>query len=110
MSVFDRHIGHRRHYSAAGLRALLGEAGFDMEAASGAGFPFFNLYRPAVIMRGRRLVEDFAGGTGSESRLARGAMVLFDALFRLNLPRGNRGWQTVALARWRGPGDASDAD
>ena len=111
MSAFDRHIGHRRHYSAGGLRALLGEAGFDVEAASGAGFPFFNLYRLAVIMRGPRLVKDFAaGGTGSEARLVRGAMVLFDALFRLNLPRGNRGWQTVALARRRGPGDASDAD
>jgi SAM-dependent methyltransferase len=111
MSAFDRHIGHRRHLGPADLASVIREAGLEVEHATGAGFPFFNLYRLAVIMRGRRLVEDFAaGGTGSEARLARAAMVVFDALFRLNLPRGNRGWQTVALARRRGSGDASDAD
>ncbi len=104
MSAFDRHIGHRRHFTPAALAELLAGAGFEVEAARGAGFPFFNLYRLAVIMRGERLVEDVAAGDGSESRLARAAMSGFDALFRLNLSRGRRGWQTVALARQ--PGEA----
>ncbi len=100
MSAFDRHIGHRRHFSPEALGALLTEAGFEVETASGAGFPFFNLYRLVVILRGRRLVEDVSGGgTGSESRLARATMAAFRPLFRLNRLRGGRGWQTVAVAR-----------
>jgi len=98
-SAFDRHIGHRRHFSPDDLAALLSEAGFEVESASGAGFPFFNLYRSVVILRGRRLVEDVSGGgTGSESRLARTAMAAFRPLFRLNRLHGRRGWQTVAVA------------
>jgi 2-polyprenyl-3-methyl-5-hydroxy-6-metoxy-1,4-benzoquinol methylase len=100
MSAFDRHIGHRRHFSPKALGELLTEAGFDVETAIGAGFPFFNLYRMVVILRGRRLVEDVSGGgTGSESRLAQATMAAFRPLFRLNRLRGNRGWQTVAVAR-----------
>jgi len=103
MSAFDRHIGHRRHFSPEDLGALLTEAGFELEMASGAGFPFFNLYRMVVILRGRRLVEDVSGGgTGSESRLARVTMAAFQPLFRLNSLRGGRGWQTVAVARRNG--------
>jgi SAM-dependent methyltransferase len=104
MSAFDRHIGHRRHFTPDDLGALLSEAGFEVESASGAGFPFFNLYRSVVILRGRRLVEDVSGGgTGSESRLARAAMAGFRPLFRLNRLHGERGWQTVAVAHH--PGD-----
>jgi SAM-dependent methyltransferase len=103
MSAFDRHIGHRRHFTPDELGALLSEAGFEVESASGAGFPFFNLYRSVVILRGRRLVEDVSGGgTGSESRLARAAMAAFRPLFRLNRLRGERGWQTVAVAHHLG--------
>ena len=31
MSSFDRHIGHRQHFTAAGLAQLLGDAGFEVE-------------------------------------------------------------------------------
>jgi SAM-dependent methyltransferase len=104
MSAFDRHIGHRRHFSPNDLGTLVGEAGFEVETTSGAGFPFFNLYRGVVILRGRRLVEDVSGGgSGSESRLARATMAAFRPLFRLNRLRGERGWQTIAVARR--PGD-----
>jgi SAM-dependent methyltransferase len=100
MSAFDRHIGHRRHFAPDDLATLLREAGFEVESSDGAGFPFFNLYRSVVIMRGERLVEDVSGGgTGSESRLARAAMAAFRPLFKLNRLRGRRGWQTVAVAR-----------
>ncbi|MEO0393003.1 MAG: class I SAM-dependent methyltransferase, partial [Pseudomonadota bacterium] len=45
MSAFDKHIGHHRHYTPSLLRQTLTDAGFDVELAGGAGFPFFNLYR-----------------------------------------------------------------
>ncbi len=98
MSAFDRHIGHRRHFSPPELRNLLGEAGFEVEMAGGAGFPFFNLYRLVVIARGRRLVDDVTAAGGSESRLASAAMSAFRGLLRMNPPLRHGGWQTVALA------------
>jgi SAM-dependent methyltransferase len=97
MSAFDRHIGHRRHFQPKDLRRLLDRAGYEVEYATGAGFPFFNLYRIVVILRGRRLVSDVS--TGGTSRPARMAMAFFALLFRLNLDRSRWGWQTVASAR-----------
>jgi SAM-dependent methyltransferase len=100
-SEFDHHIGHRQHFTAASLRALLEQSGFTVEFAGGAGFPFFNLYRMAVIARGKRLVTDVQSGShGKSSLLARTAMAIFRPLFALNLPNSRWGWQTVAVARW----------
>jgi SAM-dependent methyltransferase len=97
MSAFDRHIGHRRHFTPSDLRTLLTQAGFEVDMAAGAGFPFFNLYRLVVIARGRRLVDDVNAEGSSDSRLAEAVMSVFRGLFRLNLRRG--GWQTYAVAR-----------
>jgi SAM-dependent methyltransferase len=97
MSAFDQHIGHRRHFRPKELRRLLEQAGFEVERATGAGFPFFNLYRIVVILRGRRLVSDVSAG--DTPRPARIVMSLFAHLFRLNLDRSRWGWQTVAYAR-----------
>jgi len=97
MSAFDRHIGHRRHFSPADVRDALTDAGFEVELAWRAGFPFFNLYRLAVILRGERLVNDAAAQR--DSRLARVVMGVFRILFRLNLPQSRWGWQTIAVAR-----------
>jgi SAM-dependent methyltransferase len=100
MSAFDRHIGHRRHFSPDHLRAVLLAAGFQVERTTGVGFPFFNLYRLVVILRGRRLIADVAAGeTGSASLASRLVMAVFRFLLRLNLPRSPWGWQTVAVAR-----------
>jgi SAM-dependent methyltransferase len=100
MSAFDRHIGHRRHFSPGELAELLRQAGLRVEQATGAGFPFFNLYRLAVIARGRRLVEDAVAVDGGTTSLpARAAMAAFWPLFRLNAPSSRFGWQTVAVAR-----------
>lgn len=105
MSAFDRHIGHRRHFTPAQLGTLLAEAGFEVERADGAGFPFFNLYRVVVIARGRRLIADVAGGPAGDdaaiSPLAGLAMDLFDRLFALNPSTGRLGWQITAVARKR---------
>ncbi len=106
-SEFDRHIGHRRHYTPQTLRALLEASGFTVELATTAGFPFFNLYRMVVILRGRRLIADVqSGDRGSPGMrasrlLARAIMALFDALFWLNVMGSGLGWQTVAVARYR---------
>jgi SAM-dependent methyltransferase len=97
-SAFDRHIGHRRHYTPAALRDLLERAGFKVELACGAGFPFFNLYRLTVVARGEKLVDDVAGGSGSVGGGARLAMQAFDVLFKANLPKTRYGWQIVAVA------------
>lgn len=97
MSAFDRHIGHRRHYTPRELRRLLERVGFQVERATGAGFPFFNLYRLTVMLRGQRLVTDAAAGrTSLPARLVMGA---FGLLFRLNIGASPWGWQTVAYAR-----------
>jgi SAM-dependent methyltransferase len=100
MSAFDRHIGHRRHFAPNDLSRLLASVGFEVELATGAGLPFFNLYRCVVILRGRHLIRDVAESNGAPgSQLARTAMSAFDRLFRYN--SAWFGWQTLAIAQWR---------
>jgi SAM-dependent methyltransferase len=95
MSAFDRHIGHRRHFSPSDLRQVLVDAGFVVERAWRAGFPFFNVYRLVVILRGERVADE----ASDQSALARALLSAFRILFRLNLPRSRWGWQTIAIAR-----------
>lgn len=100
MSAFDRHIGHRRHYTRASLRQLLLDAGFEVERTTGAGFPFFNLFRLLVVLRGDRIASDAdGGGTGAPSLLARMAMGVFRPLLWLPVPSNRLGWQIVGVAR-----------
>jgi SAM-dependent methyltransferase len=99
MSAFDRHIGHRKHFRPQELRELLERVGFEVERVTGAGFPFFNLYRLVVILRGKRLVAEVADG--ETTILARLVMAVFGFLFHLNLDATRWGWQTVAYARLR---------
>jgi 2-polyprenyl-3-methyl-5-hydroxy-6-metoxy-1,4-benzoquinol methylase len=101
-SSFDRHIGHRRHYRAADLRALLEQEGYRVERIVSAGFPFFNLYKLVVIARGRSAVRDAEIKT-SDPTASRWpldvAYATFGALFRVNLERVPWGWQLLAVAR-----------
>lgn len=100
MSAFDRHIGHRRHFSPDSLAAVLTRAGFEVEKATGAGFPQFNVYRLLVIQRGRRLVQDVSSAnSGVSSLTARAAMAVFRGLFALGTMQNRWGWQVVAVAR-----------
>lgn len=101
MSAFDRHIGHRTHFTREATASVLRSAGFEVDRVQMAGFPFFNLYRLVVILRGRRLINDVEGGEdgGSGGLLARLVMRAFRALFRLNLGDSPWGWQVVAVAR-----------
>jgi SAM-dependent methyltransferase len=100
-SKFDLHIGHRQHYTPALLRDLLERSGFTVELATTAGFPFFNLYRLVVILRGSSLIDDVhSKSRGWTKSLARSVMAAFRLLFTLNLTGTRLGWQTVAVARW----------
>lgn len=99
MSAFDRHIGHRQHFSPDSLRTLLTGAGYAVEGVWGAGFPFFNLYRLVVIARGDRLIQDAREPVGLARYLSRAVMRVFGLLFHLNVNRSRLGWQMLAVAR-----------
>ena len=100
MSAFDHHLGHRGHFTRARLRSVLEAAGFGVEYVSGAGFPFFNLYRLMVVARGRKVIEDATATTAAgTSKPVMAVMRLFSFLFRFNLPPSRLGWQVVAVAR-----------
>ena len=99
MSAFDKHIGHRRHFDRHALRTLVESAGFRDVAVRGAGFPFFNLYRLAVVARGDALVKDAAAQEDGADLplLARATIRAFSLLFQLNVPQVDLGWQLVAV-------------
>jgi len=100
LSAFDRHIGHRQHFTRESIARILEAAGFEVEQVTLAGFPFFNLYRALIIARGDHLVRDATTGPGPASFFfARSMMALFRFLFRANRPDSRFGWQIVAVAR-----------
>ncbi|MDR3404292.1 MAG: class I SAM-dependent methyltransferase [Chthoniobacter sp.] len=100
MSAFDRHIGHRQHFTRDSIGRVLAQAGFDVEKVYLAGFPFFNLYRLTVIARGEKLIDEVrTGAQGGSSALAGFVMKVFRVLFRFNLLATPFGWQVIAVAR-----------
>ncbi len=99
MSAFDRHIGHRRHFTKRSIAAVFAASGFTVDRVYRAGFPFFNLYRGVVIARGERLAGDVEGSRGASSLAASLAMAVFRMLFHLNLTDSPFGWQIVAVGR-----------
>lgn len=105
-SAFDRHIGHRRHFTRASLERTLVSAGLEPLRLQAAGFPFFDLYRLAVFARGKRLIEDAQHPGAVTSGASGAALHVFDRLFRANLDNSPLGWQLVAVARLsRGTGE-----
>jgi hypothetical protein len=101
MSAFDKHIGHRKHWHSQEVGRLLRDAGFTPEHVTGVGFPFFNLYRCVVILRGKKLITDVSSGNPSSGSFwpARAAMAVFQKLIRRSLNSTRSGWQIVAKAR-----------
>ena len=79
------------------LRGLLEGVGFTVERTYGAGFPFFNLFRLFIRWRGEKSLSSVSV---PPSALVRVAGMVFDLLFRLNM--NVMGWQTIAVARYRG--------
>ncbi len=101
ISSFDRHIGHRKHYNEASITQVLTASGFNIEKVYLTGFPFFNIYRLMVILRGQRLITDIETNMeGSASGILANLMMrVFHILFRFNLRNSRFGWQVVAVAR-----------
>jgi 2-polyprenyl-3-methyl-5-hydroxy-6-metoxy-1,4-benzoquinol methylase len=99
MSAFDKHIGHRKHWREKEIKDLLTAAEFIPEYISGVGFPFFNLYRCLVILRGRKLITDVSAGSHQTSPAARLVMSLFSRVMKMHLNSSRWGWQMVAKVR-----------
>ena len=100
MSAFDKHIGHRKHFRPSDIDLLFRQAGYVPERVTGAGFPFFNLYRCIIVLRGEKLVEDVSAKQNpSTPQSAQIAMAVFHRLFRLNLNSSPWGWQMVGKAQ-----------
>ena len=102
-SAFDRHIGHREHFTTRRLRAVLLSAGLAPEGVWAAGFPFFNLYKLAIIVQGQRFIDGLEASPEAPSRLQKLGARVFGLAFKANLTRTPWGWQIVAVARM--PGD-----
>jgi SAM-dependent methyltransferase len=101
MSKFERHIGHRKHYTKHDLESLLIAAGYKDVKVEAYGFPFFNIYKLITIFRGEKLINDVKDNEQNNKSLfyARFVMKIFDILFRLNLNHIPFGWQTIAIAK-----------
>ncbi|MDX6204499.1 MAG: hypothetical protein QOF39_556 [Frankiales bacterium] len=99
-SAFDKHIGHFTHYDATRLRRVLEDAGLEVDRILRAGFPFFNLYKLAVIARGQKLVEEIEARPSGEtpSRTEAALTAFFRKAFPLNRDNFVLGWQMAAVA------------
>jgi len=100
-SAMDHHIGHRRHYTAADLEGVLTQAGYHVERVVRAGFPFWNLYRLAVMARGRRLVAEIESRAPDTNppKLEALATSFFNAALRHTWENFPLGWQMAAVVR-----------
>jgi 2-polyprenyl-3-methyl-5-hydroxy-6-metoxy-1,4-benzoquinol methylase len=97
-TAFDKHIGHRRHFTADALRSVIEQAGLEPVRVSGTGFPFFDLYKLVVLARGEKVIDDGSSNT-EPSRLAELVLKTFGVVLRPGLTTSRFGWQLVAVAR-----------
>ncbi|MEM7168752.1 MAG: class I SAM-dependent methyltransferase [Pseudomonadota bacterium] len=95
-TTFDKHIGHRQHFTPQKIEEVCRAAGYEVERAGRIGFPFFNLYRSVIYLLGSK-VQDHAT---TESLPKRIFSAVFRFLFKLDVPCG-LGWQVYAIARAR---------
>jgi SAM-dependent methyltransferase len=98
ISAFDRHIGHRRHYTPELLAKTFAEAGLNTNEVGAAGFPFFNLYRWFVLRRGQSVIDDVVARNGGLTPAARLAMMAFNPLLVVSVPRSRWGRQVIGVA------------
>jgi len=95
-TAFDRAIGHLRHYTRESAEQMVRDAGLVPVRAMASGFPFFNLYRLAVLLRGDKVAEDAVGMPGLPARMV---LAVFRWLMPLNFSTIGPGWQIVVVAR-----------
>lgn len=99
-SKFDHYVGHKKHYTAKILRHELEVAGYTVDSICCAGFPFHNLYKLAVILKGKAIIEDAKKHERSNSLLISIFMKSFHFLFKFNLFNSYFGWTVLAKAKW----------
>ena len=75
------------------------KSGFFVEKIYSAGFPFFNLYRLAIIVRGERVAKDAILAASQGKTSAKVFAKIFEKLFFFNLHFIPFGWQIVAVGR-----------
>lgn len=99
MTEFDKSIGHRMHYSPSSLTNLLYRTKFKNFKVKTIGFPFFNLYRLMLLIRGSKLIDDVEKKGDRNNLLFSILGYLFIFLFKFNLNFINKGWQVVAICK-----------
>ena len=98
-SAYDKHIGHRQHYSKRQLMTTLLNAGYKDVRVYRAGFPIFNFYKLLTILAGRKLISAVSSSEQhGDSKLTILISALFNKIFRFSLPNFPLGWQLVATA------------
>lgn len=100
-TAFDVSIGHREHFTKSRITQVLENAGLSDVKVRRVGFPFFDLYRLTVLLRGKKLVAEVEDSSIDKSKLARAVMSTFDSLLRVNPNVIPFGWQLVAIGRKR---------
>lgn len=95
---FDIQIGHLQHFTRSSIQSIFEQAGYEVVNVYGAGFPFFNVYKLAVMSRGQKVAEDYEGRT---TIVFRAALKVFGFLFNLSRVKSRFGWQLVVVARVR---------
>jgi SAM-dependent methyltransferase len=97
-SAWERHIGHFQHFTVRKLRQVLTDAGYDVQRVFRAGFPFFNLYQLAKVVRGKKLIADLDHRGASEVPAEGLLRAFFGFGLRHSLDSSPFGWQMVAVA------------
>ena len=98
-SAFDRHIGHYQHFTAGTLNQVLTDAGYEVRRVLRAGFPFFNLYKLAVIARGKKLIADVEHrAPGQTTKIESIAKAIVGFGMKHSLDDAPFGWQMAAVA------------
>lgn len=94
-TAFDRYIGHRQHFRADGLKTVMEAAGLHDVTVYRAGFPIFNVYKTALLLRGKKLITDVEAGNASPSPGL--VMKAFDRAFAASAANSPFGWQLVGV-------------
>ena len=88
-------VGHHRHFSADGMRAMLMEAGWKPLCVWNEGFPFHDLSKRLANISPERTMQSFSGKSYSLPQKA--VCWILRALFHLNSRK--RGAQLFAVAQ-----------
>lgn len=98
-TAYDKHIGHRQHFNRSSLEELLTDSGYSVLEVTRYGWPFFNLYRLIVLLRGKKLIDEVASNSINDSKMALLISRVFDSLCRFNISSRYVGWQLIAICQ-----------